>query len=71
MKFYELFKVADLKTRYKIYQEVEKNEIGLLIDCTGYEVSDKLPFSTLLKEVVYMTYIKDDKGVALNVLITK
>ena len=70
MKLYDLINTTALNTRLKIYQPTNK-EIALLVDCDGYEVREKLALATLFKDVAFMSIIKDDKGVALNVLITE
>ena len=59
---------AAVNTRFKVYAPIGK-EIVLLADCCADEINNTLAASTCEREIAFTSIMKDEKGVALNVLL--
>lgn len=68
MKLQDLINTAAIHTRFKVFAAVGK-EIVLLADCRVDEINKTLDASTREREIAFTSIIKDNKGVALNVLL--
>lgn len=68
MKLQDLINITAIDTRLKVFVAVGK-EIVLLADRRADEINKTLDTSTCEREVAFTSIMKDDKGVALNVLV--
>ena len=68
MKLQDLINTAAVNTRFKVHAAVGK-EIVLLADCCADEINNTLDASTCEREITFTSIMKDEKGVALNVLL--
>ena len=68
MKLQDLINTSAVDTRFKVFVAVGK-EIVMLADCRADEIDQTLDESTREREIVFNSIMKDDKGVALNVLL--
>ena len=68
MKLQDLIITAAIDTRFKVYVAIGE-EIVLLADCRADEINMNLDASTCEREIAFTSIEKDNKGVALNVLL--
>lgn len=68
MKLQDLINTSAIHTRFKVFVAIGK-EIVRLADCRADEINKTLDDSTREREIAFTSIIKDDKGVALNVLL--
>ena len=68
MKLQDLINTAAIHTRFKVFAAIDE-EIVLLADCRVDEINKTLDASTREREIAFTSIIKDNKGVALNVVL--